>query len=166
MRVGALGPGEVLAGDAPVNLGGPKPKALLAALMLQPRHVCRRAVGDADGAAELSEQALAVLERTGDALGATYARQSLAKARIRQGRLSGVAELLNACLAVCGQQRDRFGIALTARTISHRWADDRGTAYWGFEQAGGTGTVHRIIDYPYDNASSAYRASRYLQLHR
>ncbi|HEV8554870.1 MAG TPA: BTAD domain-containing putative transcriptional regulator [Actinophytocola sp.] len=39
MRVGALGPVEVLGTDVPVNLGGPKPKALLAALLLEPRHV-------------------------------------------------------------------------------------------------------------------------------
>src|SRR4051812_46644650 len=38
MRVGALGPVEVL-GTAAVNLGGPKPKALLAALMLDPGRV-------------------------------------------------------------------------------------------------------------------------------
>lgn len=39
MRVGALGPVEVLSVDTSVNLGGPKPKALLAALMLEPGHV-------------------------------------------------------------------------------------------------------------------------------
>jgi cell wall-associated NlpC family hydrolase len=33
--------------------------------------------------------------------------------------------------------------------IFHEWADDNGTAYWGFEQSGGTGTVHRLITYPY-----------------
>lgn len=38
MRVGALGPVEVLT-DTVVNLGGPKPKALLAALMLEPGRV-------------------------------------------------------------------------------------------------------------------------------
>jgi DNA-binding SARP family transcriptional activator/tetratricopeptide (TPR) repeat protein len=39
MRLGALGPVEVLDAEVAVNLGGPKPKALLAALMLEPRQV-------------------------------------------------------------------------------------------------------------------------------
>ncbi|HVK24392.1 MAG TPA: BTAD domain-containing putative transcriptional regulator [Actinokineospora sp.] len=39
MRILVLGPVEVRAGDAAVNLGGPKPKALLAALVNQPRQV-------------------------------------------------------------------------------------------------------------------------------
>jgi DNA-binding SARP family transcriptional activator len=39
MRLGALGPLEVRSGDGVINLGGPKPKTLLAALMLEPRHV-------------------------------------------------------------------------------------------------------------------------------
>src|SRR5256885_1913421 len=39
MRVLALGPIEVRAGGVEVNLGGPKLKALLAALVLQPRQV-------------------------------------------------------------------------------------------------------------------------------
>jgi hypothetical protein len=33
--------------------------------------------------------------------------------------------------------------------IFHEWADTTETAYWGFEQSGGTGTVHRLITYPY-----------------
>ena len=33
--------------------------------------------------------------------------------------------------------------------VFHEWADDDRTAYWGFEQSGGTGTVHRRITYPY-----------------
>jgi DNA-binding SARP family transcriptional activator/tetratricopeptide (TPR) repeat protein len=39
MRVGALGPVEVFSTDTEVNLGGPKPKALLAALLLEPHQV-------------------------------------------------------------------------------------------------------------------------------
>lgn len=39
MRLGALGPVEVLSAGSSVNIGGPKPKALLAALMLEPRQV-------------------------------------------------------------------------------------------------------------------------------
>ncbi|WP_143532771.1 AfsR/SARP family transcriptional regulator [Saccharothrix sp. ALI-22-I] len=34
-----MGPVEVLSPGSPVNIGGPKPKALLAALMLEPRQV-------------------------------------------------------------------------------------------------------------------------------
>jgi cell wall-associated NlpC family hydrolase len=33
--------------------------------------------------------------------------------------------------------------------VFHEWTDDDRTAYWGFEQSGGAGTVHRRITYPY-----------------
>lgn len=35
-------------------------------------------------------------------------------------------------------------------TIFHEWADDGRMSYWGFEQAAGSGTTHRLITYPYD----------------
>lgn len=47
-------------------------------------------------------------------------------------------------------------------TIFEKWLDDRGDAYWGFEQTGGTGTVHRTIDYPYENTTAEYHPCRYL----
>lgn len=40
--------------------------------------------------------------------------------------------------------------------IFHEWADPDRTAYWGFEQAIGTGTVHRLIGYPYDSSVEHY----------
>ncbi|MGH3862126.1 BTAD domain-containing putative transcriptional regulator [Actinokineospora sp.] len=41
VRILVLGPVEIRAGDTPVTLGGPKPKALLSALLLQARQVVR-----------------------------------------------------------------------------------------------------------------------------
>ena len=46
--------------------------------------------------------------------------------------------------------------------IFEKWVGDHGYAYWGFEQAGGSGTVHRTINYPYDNTTNGYRTTRYL----
>jgi DNA-binding SARP family transcriptional activator/tetratricopeptide (TPR) repeat protein len=87
------------------------------ALSLRGLSLCRRAAGDAAAAAELSERAHQILDRIGDVLGATYALQSLAKARIRQVRPEGMHELLTSCLEVCTTRRDRFGAALITRTL-------------------------------------------------
>ncbi|MGW9825520.1 hypothetical protein ACUXNS_000504 [Brevibacterium pityocampae] len=38
--------------------------------------------------------------------------------------------------------------------IFNGWANAEKTAYYGIEQAGGTGTVARVISYPYDNDAS------------
>ena len=46
-------------------------------------------------------------------------------------------------------------------TLFDRWADGSSTRYWGYEQAGGVGTVYRIIRYPYDNGSHDYQPRRY-----
>jgi hypothetical protein len=84
---------------------------------------------------------------------------------------------------------DTFGIATTSRTIErnnlragdvllrtqgsrlirhvavfHEWADDDRTAYWGFEQSVGTGTVHRLVTYPYDGQDH-FLPRRYLNVH-
>lgn len=47
--------------------------------------------------------------------------------------------------------------------VFHEWADDDRTAYWGFEQSVGTGTVHRHIGYPYDGMEH-YLPRRYLNV--
>ena len=47
--------------------------------------------------------------------------------------------------------------------VFHEWADDDRTAYWGFEQSGGTGTVHRLITYPY-GGQEHYLPRRYLNV--
>ncbi|CAM3359051.1 hypothetical protein KIPE111705_04725 [Kibdelosporangium persicum] len=47
-------------------------------------------------------------------------------------------------------------------TIFDKWVDETGDAYWGFEQAGGVGTVHRILDYPYDDTPEMYWPVRYV----
>lgn len=46
-------------------------------------------------------------------------------------------------------------------TIFHEWATGHRTAYWGFEQAGETGTVLRRISFPYDQSGELYSPHRY-----
>ncbi|MGH3862127.1 hypothetical protein [Actinokineospora sp.] len=46
-------------------------------------------------------------------------------------------------------------------TIFHEWATSQRTAYWGFEQSGGTGTVLRRIAFPYDQDGELYTPRRY-----
>ena len=87
------------------------------ALALRGLSLCHRARDEHAEAAELSDQAVTILDAAGDELGATYARQSLAKALIRLGRTDGVDELLARCLETCTRHRDRFGVALVTRTV-------------------------------------------------
>ena len=47
--------------------------------------------------------------------------------------------------------------------VFHEWADEDRTAYWGFEQSGGAGTVHRRIIYPY-GGQEHYLPRRYLNV--
>jgi hypothetical protein len=47
-------------------------------------------------------------------------------------------------------------------TVFRHWGDEHRNSYWGFEQAGGTGTVHRLIHYPYERRAELFRAVRYL----
>jgi hypothetical protein len=42
--------------------------------------------------------------------------------------------------------------------LFEKWTDSSQTRYWGYEQAGGSGTLHRTIPYPYDNG---YQMSPY-----
>lgn len=55
-----------------------------------------------------------------------------------------------------------------SRLIRHvavfgEWADEDRTAYWGFEQSGGAGTVHRRVSYPFDGREH-YLPLRYLNV--
>lgn len=45
--------------------------------------------------------------------------------------------------------------------IFHEWADPARLSYWGFEQAGDTGTVHRTIAFPYDDEARLFLPRRY-----
>jgi len=87
------------------------------ALALRGLSLCHRARDEHAEAAELSERATQILVAAGDELGATYARQSSAKALLRLGRTVGMADLLAGCLDTCVRHGDRFGIALVRRTI-------------------------------------------------
>jgi hypothetical protein len=48
--------------------------------------------------------------------------------------------------------------------IFSAWIDVEQRAYWGFEQAGGTGTTYRIIEYPYEHGTHHYQNRRYINL--
>lgn len=48
-------------------------------------------------------------------------------------------------------------------TLFAAWATETRDAYWAFEQAGATGTTHRLIPYPHDDPGP-YRPHRYLRL--
>jgi hypothetical protein len=41
------------------------------------------------------------------------------------------------------------------------WVDDSRCHYWGFEQAGGSTTAHRVIAYPYDSTPEMYVPRRF-----
>ncbi|CRK60910.1 putative regulatory protein [Alloactinosynnema sp. L-07] len=88
-----------------------------AALGLRGLSLCHRAAGEYAQAAALSAEAVALLLTVGDQLGAVYARQSWAKASIRAGVITEVESTLAADVRTCGLQCDRFGVALTTRTL-------------------------------------------------
>ncbi|NKE61030.1 NlpC/P60 family protein [Lentzea sp. PSKA42] len=50
----------------------------------------------------------------------------------------------------------------TARhvTIFVSWADPARGRYWTYEQCSGHGTIHRVVDYPYNGDAVGYRPYR------
>ncbi|MEV0230314.1 BTAD domain-containing putative transcriptional regulator [Nonomuraea sp. NPDC050786] len=86
------------------------------ALSLRGLSLCHRAAGEPERAVELSEQAATMLDEAGDPLKAEYARQSLAKAMIRQGRTVEAEPLLDSSNRLFLRHGDRFGVALVTRT--------------------------------------------------
>ncbi|MGW3291621.1 AfsR/SARP family transcriptional regulator [Streptomyces sp. NPDC001002] len=85
-------------------------------LVLRFLGITRRAADDWEGAARDAARALAALRGSGDRLMTAYAAQSLAKTRIRQGRVSDAQVLLRDALEVCREMEDGFGQALVLRT--------------------------------------------------
>ena len=75
-----------------------------------------RAMGEYARAAELFAQTVGMFAGVGDALGAAYAKQALAKALLRLGRGEEAATALAEAWEVCHERRDRFGEALATRT--------------------------------------------------
>ncbi|ONI85263.1 hypothetical protein ALI144C_13195 [Actinosynnema sp. ALI-1.44] len=52
---------------------------------------------------------------------------------------------------------DCFGIVPERHvTLFERWVDSSRTVYWGYEQAIGSGAVHRQIPYPYEQIRGLY----------
>ncbi|HEV8554871.1 MAG TPA: hypothetical protein VGR06_00550 [Actinophytocola sp.] len=84
-----------------------------------------------------------------DTIGLAGVSRTIAKHQLRAG---------DVLLRTEGTGRTRHA------TVFDRWADAARDAYWGFEQAGGLGTVHRVIAYPYGNTSHGYRAVRFIGL--
>ncbi|MFI6497874.1 hypothetical protein [Nonomuraea typhae] len=73
-----------------------------------------------------------------------------------------VDDLLPGDVLVCAE-----GTPLTRHiTIFERWNGDVGSDYWGFEQAGGVGTVRRSIRYPYETSPTGYIPRRYRRITR
>lgn len=86
------------------------------ALALRGLSLCHRAAGELEPAVTLSRAAETLLSEGGYDLGVAYARQSWAKALLRQGTYAAAGELLQSALTICEQHRDRFGVALMTRT--------------------------------------------------
>ncbi|HYQ67985.1 hypothetical protein [Actinophytocola sp.] len=45
--------------------------------------------------------------------------------------------------------------------LFHEWVDASRLSCWAFEHARGTGTVHRTIDFPHDDAARSFLPRRY-----
>ncbi|UVS82274.1 Regulatory protein AfsR [Actinokineospora sp. UTMC 2448] len=87
------------------------------AVVLRSIGMVHRAAGRLNSAARVSTRALELLRMTGERLLVAYARQAIAKIRIRQGLGDAVREDLLACLATCNEMQDGFGQALMLRTL-------------------------------------------------
>ncbi|MEC3981038.1 AfsR/SARP family transcriptional regulator [Amycolatopsis sp. H20-H5] len=87
------------------------------AIALRGLGLAYRAQGDVAEALDLSVRSARILDRIGDELGAAYAVQSEAKALIRLRDTGRVAAMLEHSRAVCARNKDRFGLALIARTL-------------------------------------------------
>jgi tetratricopeptide (TPR) repeat protein len=76
-----------------------------------------RSLGAYEEAARVAEQALEILRDLGDPHMAAYALRARAKARLRLGHTREAEAELREILEVCRVHEDRFGEALTLRTL-------------------------------------------------
>ncbi|MET8684456.1 BTAD domain-containing putative transcriptional regulator [Streptomyces sp. NPDC004732] len=87
------------------------------ALTLRSLSLVHRALGAYADAERLADRAVTLLTEIGDSLMAAYAVQARAKCRMRQGHSAAAAAELRGVLDTCRAHRDRFGEALTLRTL-------------------------------------------------
>ena len=86
-------------------------------MALRSAGIVHRAAGRLRSAEQLTLRAVEMLRATGERLLLAYARQSLAKVRIRGHVGDTVRDDLLDCLAVCNDMQDGFGQALMLRTL-------------------------------------------------
>lgn len=87
------------------------------ALALRTLSLVHRSLGEYETAAGLAGRARDILLALGDPLMAAYCARARAKARLRLGRTREAEAELRAALGVCRAHQDRFGEALTLRTL-------------------------------------------------
>ncbi|GIH27495.1 SARP family transcriptional regulator [Acrocarpospora phusangensis] len=87
------------------------------ALSLRSLSLVHRAMGELTRAEDLAAQSLAIFREVGDELFEAFGVQAWAKARFRQGKFDGLLAQLENALAVSRRSADRFGSALTLRTL-------------------------------------------------
>ncbi|MPY64501.1 AfsR/SARP family transcriptional regulator [Streptomyces spongiae] len=87
------------------------------ALALRTLSLVHRSLGAYERAAGLAGQAREILLALGDPLMAAYCARARAKARLRLGRTREAESELHTALGVCRAHQDRFGEALTLRTL-------------------------------------------------
>ncbi|MFC4856947.1 AfsR/SARP family transcriptional regulator [Actinophytocola glycyrrhizae] len=86
-------------------------------MVLRSTGIVHRAAGRMESAERFSVHAVKMLQATDERLLLAYAKQSLAKVRIRQHLGDAVRDDLLACVAVCNDMQDGFGQALMLRTL-------------------------------------------------
>jgi DNA-binding SARP family transcriptional activator/tetratricopeptide (TPR) repeat protein len=87
------------------------------ALTLRTTSLLHRARGELDRAEAMVGQSLQIFRAVGDELLTAFALQARAKTRLRQGRPEGLVDDLRAALEVSRRHGDRFGAALSLRTL-------------------------------------------------
>ncbi|MFF8003204.1 FG-GAP-like repeat-containing protein, partial [Streptomyces sp. NPDC007917] len=79
-------------------------------------------------------------------VGLTQISDAIGKEDLRAG---------DALIDASGNENTRHAV------LFEKWADAAHTSYWGYEQAGGTGTIYRKIPYPYSSTPGDYKPYRY-----
>ncbi|MFJ9585006.1 AfsR/SARP family transcriptional regulator [Streptomyces acidicola] len=87
------------------------------AMALRTLSLIHRSLGEYEAAARVAGQAREILSDLGDPLMAAYSMRARAKARLRMGRVREAESELHEALGVCRAHQDRFGEALTVRTL-------------------------------------------------
>jgi tetratricopeptide (TPR) repeat protein len=87
------------------------------AITLRTMGLLHRAMGEYERARDLSAQSRDIFHELGDELLAAYATRSMVKAQLRLGVAADGVALLEEALAICRERGDRWGEAMTLRTL-------------------------------------------------